>query len=62
MKYELYRDSKKEYRWRLIATNSKIIAVSSEGYINKADCEHAIDLVKSSGSSQTVDRTEKTKA
>lgn len=45
-KFEIYKDRKGEYRWRFRADNSKVIADSSEGYINKADCEHGIGLVK----------------
>lgn len=29
---------KKEWRWKIKANNGKIIAASSEGYINKSDC------------------------
>ena len=45
-KFELYKDGKGEYRWNLRADNNKIIADSSEGYINKSDCEHGIEIVK----------------
>lgn len=45
-KFQIYRDSNGQYRWRLRANNNQIIAGSGEGYINKADCRHAIDLVK----------------
>jgi uncharacterized protein YegP (UPF0339 family) len=44
--FEISVDKDKQYRWRLRATNSKIIATSGEGYINFLDCDHAIDLVK----------------
>jgi uncharacterized protein YegP (UPF0339 family) len=45
-KFEIYRDKASEYRWRLIANNHQIIATSSEGYINKSDCDHSIKQVK----------------
>ena len=48
MRYYVYRDQQNQWRWRLVAANSEIIAVASEGYWNKADCLHAIALVKSS--------------
>lgn len=35
-----------EWRWRLVAGNNKILT-SGESYQNKADCLHAIDLLKS---------------
>jgi len=44
--FELYKDVSKEYRWRFRADNYKIIATSSEGYINKSDCKRGIELVK----------------
>ena len=49
MKFELYKDQASEWRWRLKAGNGEKIAASGEGYKNKADCKHAIDLVKSTG-------------
>ena len=47
--FEIYKDEKQEWRWRLVAPNNKIIATSGEGYINKADCEFAINLVRIHG-------------
>lgn len=40
------RDSKGEYRWRFRAGNGKILADSGEGYVNKPDCLHAIQIIK----------------
>ncbi len=45
-KFQVYKDRADEYRWRLRADNNEIIADSSEGYVNKSDCLHGIDLVK----------------
>ena len=45
--FQLYKDKSGEYRWRFLADNNRIIADSSEGYVNKADCRHGIELVKS---------------
>lgn len=50
MIYHLYKDAAGYWRWRLVAANNRIIANSGEGYVNKADCIHAIDLVKGSAS------------
>lgn len=47
MYYTIYRDSVGEWRWNLKAANHETIA-HGEGYKNKSDCEHAVDLVKSS--------------
>lgn len=46
--FEKYRDVRNQWRWRLKATNGRIIANSGEGYFNLGDCDHAIELVKAS--------------
>jgi len=38
MRFELYRDKKGEWRWRLRARNGRIIADSGQGYRHKGDC------------------------
>lgn len=57
MKYELYSDRAGEYRWRLKADNGQVIADSGEGYVNKSDAKHGIDLVKQSSSADVEDLT-----
>ena len=46
MAYYVFKDEKGEWRWYLQAKNGKKIAVSGEGYNDRADCLDAIDLVK----------------
>ena len=41
---ELYQDVKGEWRWRF-KRDGRIIAIASEGYVNKKDCKHASDLM-----------------
>ena len=53
MKFEMYPQQSglrlPQWRWRLVvAANGKIIA-SGEGYNNKADCQHAVNLVMGTG-------------
>jgi uncharacterized protein YegP (UPF0339 family) len=48
MVYVMYKDAAGYWRWRLFATNNKIVADSGEGYVNKTDCEHGINLCKAS--------------
>ena len=43
--FELYKDVKGEFRWRLQADNNEVIAVS-EGYKSKAGCQKGIAAVK----------------
>lgn len=50
MAYWVYKDRAGYWRWRLVAANNRIVADSGEGYVNKQDCLHGIQLVK--GSSQ----------
>jgi uncharacterized protein YegP (UPF0339 family) len=58
-KFQLYKDRKGEYRWRLRARNGEIIADSNEGYSSKASCKHGIDLVKEQAANAMVeDQTE----
>lgn len=51
----IYRDAVHQYRWRFYAPNNRIIAESGEGYVNRADCEHAILLVKRHSPTATVE-------
>jgi uncharacterized protein YegP (UPF0339 family) len=55
LKFEVYQDNAKAYRWRLKATNGQTIGSSSEGYKAQADCEHAIDLVKTGAAKAEVE-------
>lgn len=54
MTFYIYKDAAGEYRWRLRAGNSEIIAVSGEGYVQKYNCRAAIDLVKQHAASASV--------
>ena len=58
-KFQIYKDRKGEYRWRLRARNGEIIADSNEGYSSKANCKHGIDRVRQQAASAEVeDQTE----
>lgn len=48
MRYKVFKDNKGEWRWRLLATNNRVLADSGEGYKNKQDCLQGIELVKRS--------------
>ena len=47
-KFEIYKDLRNEYRFRLKARNGEII-LRSEGYTSKANCEKGIASVKTNG-------------
>jgi uncharacterized protein YegP (UPF0339 family) len=44
--FEMYRDRAGETRWRLRAANGRIIADSGEGYVDRDDALHGIELVR----------------
>jgi uncharacterized protein len=45
-KFELYKDAKGEFRWRLVASNGQSIATSGEGYKSKDSAKAGIESVK----------------
>ncbi len=51
MTFYIYIDTAGEWRWFLTTSNGRKIANGGEGYKNKADCIHAIDLVAASDGS-----------
>ena len=54
-RFQIFKDARGEFRWRLRAGNNEIIATSGEGYKAKVDCQHGIDLVKRDASAAAVD-------
>ncbi len=44
-KFEIFKDSKGEFRFRLKAPNGEVIAVG-EGYTSKAGCMNGIESVR----------------
>ena len=43
MKFVVYRDRQRDWRWRIQARNNRIVGDSAEGYRNKA---HALAMVE----------------
>ena len=56
MHYVIYKDSMGQWRWNLRDSNEYLIAVSGDGYPNKAECQRSIDFVKASGNAPVYDR------
>ena len=56
-KFEMYQDKSGEYRFRLKATNGKIIAVS-EGYAAKASCLNGIESVRKNAAGAAIAQEE----
>lgn len=45
MTFILYKDRKKEWRWKLVSRNNRKIANAGEGYKNKKHCIHMIHKI-----------------
>jgi uncharacterized protein YegP (UPF0339 family) len=54
-KFEVYKDRAGEFRWRLRATNTQILATSGDSYKAKRDCLNAIDSVKRAAANAPVE-------
>ena len=60
--FYVYKDTAGQWRWRLVAANSRIVATGGEGYVNLSDCLHGIDLVKGKGPAAPVNGDDNYKA
>ena len=55
MKFVVFQSEQNgQWYWHLLADNNEKIAVGGEGYHNKKDALHDIDLVKSTTASTTT--------
>lgn len=45
-RFEIYRDSAGEYRWRFRADNGNIVADSGQGYSSVRDCMRGVEAIK----------------
>jgi uncharacterized protein YegP (UPF0339 family) len=54
-KFELYKDAKGEFRWRLIASNGQMIANSGEGYKSKDNAKSGIESVKKNAATAAIE-------
>jgi uncharacterized protein YegP (UPF0339 family) len=49
LKFEIYQDSTKDYRWRLVkgeGNNREVLATGGQGYKAKADCKHGVEVLQ----------------
>ena len=53
-KFEIYKDKKGQFRWRLLANNNQVIA-SGEGYTSKAACKNGIESVRKNAPKAEID-------
>src|SRR5262245_6669539 len=45
LKFEIYQDASKEFRWRLKGADDKLLATAGQGYSAKADCRKSVDRI-----------------
>ena len=48
----MYRDNQNKWRWTYEASNGKTIAVSSESYNRRADCQRGIEIMQGSANAE----------
>ncbi len=58
-KFEVYKDAKGEFRWRLVATNGQTIATGGDGYKAKDSVKAGIESVKKNAPTAEIVETEK---
>ena len=58
MRFQIYKDSAGEWRWRFRAANHEIIAVSSEGYSSKSSCRNSVELVQNGAADADVEEVD----
>ena len=58
-KFELYKDAKGEFRWKLVASNGQAIANGGEGYKSKESAKAGIESVKKNAPAAEIVETEK---
>jgi uncharacterized protein YegP (UPF0339 family) len=46
VKFIIYKDQHREYRWRLCGTNNRVLAHSAEGFATRLDCRRQVDQTK----------------
>jgi len=46
LKYEVYQDAKKDFRWRLKSANGNVIANGGQGFATKDNCVGSIKLIQ----------------
>ena len=57
MTFIVRKDARGQWRWSLTAANGRKIAASGEGYKDKKDCLHAIELVKKACNDKVVEES-----
>jgi uncharacterized protein YegP (UPF0339 family) len=54
--YQLYKGNDKQWWWRFITANGEEIFRSTDGYVNRADAVHAINIARKSSGAQCIEQ------
>jgi uncharacterized protein len=54
--FEIYSDAAGNYRWRLLASNGKVVADSAESYASAARARRAVLQVRTLAASTALER------
>jgi len=46
LKFEIYEDAAKEFRWRLLGSDGKVLATAGQGYAAKAGAVNGVKLIQ----------------
>ena len=46
MRFEIFKSINYLYYFRFVSANGQVIATSGDGYTSKANCEYALNIVK----------------
>ena len=57
-KFELFKGSNGEYRWRLKSANGQVIATSGESFSSKSGATNGIDAVKKAATEARVEEVD----
>lgn len=45
-KFEVFRDAGRQFRWRLVSSNGKVVADCGEGYRHRMDALRIVEAIK----------------
>lgn len=46
MRFVIYQDQRSYWRWRIVASNNRIVADSGEGYASRESAERAVRMIQ----------------
>jgi uncharacterized protein len=54
LRFEIYRGSNGDFRWRLKAGNGQVIATAGQGFSSKSACRNSIDIIVHGAATATI--------